>query len=143
MPGQECPQSPGRVLGIGEGTLNNVQRLMVGSANLNQMRAEIKMVVSTVASMINANTGTHSQNKSGVYWIIDTKRFTRIYCRDSEEVSRRDYMLYCSSQKSDKEMSLIDVVEAHQSLEGFLEWAMDLYPELRAQLKPIFEAAEL
>lgn len=123
--------------------MNNVQRLVTGTAKLNQMRAEIKTVVGTVASMINANTGVHSQNNSGVYWIIDTSRFTKIYCRDSEEMMERNYTLYSSCWKSDKEISLIDVVETYKSLEGFLEWAMGLYPELRAQLKPIFEAAEL
>lgn len=142
MPGQECPQSPGRVLGIGEGTLNNVQKLMVGTANLNQMRAEIKAVVSTVASKINVtfDTQDYDYKESGVYWVIARDRFTVISCHDTQ-TAHKDSDLF--SSLGDREIGLQDVVRVHQSLEEFLTWALSLDPSLESHLKPIFEAAEL
>jgi hypothetical protein len=115
---------------------------MRGTENLNRMRAEIKTVVNTVASMINVDTEPEVQENVYVYWTIERAcGVTRICCYESEELLDSERLLYRNI--GDKEVSLHDVAMVHRNLEGFLEWAFSLFPGLMPQMRTIFEAAEL
>lgn len=123
---------------------------MLGTANLNHMRGEIKTVVGTVASMITEpSPASHYQDKSSdVFWTISVQnRSATIYCRNSEAEESidtwgdHDRWLYHAPRG--ESIGSQDVVRVHQSLEGFLVWVMGLYPQLEEQLKPMFEASEL
>ncbi|HRH55368.1 MAG TPA: hypothetical protein PK609_00705 [Candidatus Paceibacterota bacterium] len=123
--------------------MNNVQKLVAGTANLNRMRAEIKTIAGTITSMIDCRSGNHAQETSGVYWVIDSmSRYQEVYlyCVDSAVTTDEHRALYHSYQR--EEIGLSDVAKVHQSLEGFVEWAMSIYPDLQTRLKPILEAAE-
>lgn len=143
MPGQECLQTPGRVLGIGEGTLNNVQKMMLGTANLNQMRSEIKTIVTTIASVL-VKPGVNDPRCS-VYQVGDVTWLIRWDTRNSAIISftkryGREQVLY---DRYYREPSAFSIQEMHAALDFFFTSVIE--GKLIAEtewLEPIFAAAE-
>ena|GEM_PF-6152933 len=112
------------------------------------MRAEIKAVATTIASMVNRvdNPGnplclsnTH-KTPSGIAWSVSQSNYghrsIHIVCYAADEDGTPIY------NTRDHEMAVSDVQAVHESLEPFLVWAISNFPELSEQLKPIFAASE-
>lgn len=129
--------------------MNNVQKLLLGTANLNQMRAEIKEVTTTIASMVrrvnNPDNPRFLSNvhttPSGVMWEVrqsnGASQAITIYCYAADAEGTHIYNSY------ELKMAASNLRAIHESLDSFLTWAISNFPELTKLLKPIFDAAEI
>lgn len=121
--------------------MNNVQKLTLGSAKLNNMRNDIKIVLGTIGAELDALPlpSTIELVVGELKWQAIRSRPVRIYCYAYVKEEKCNVDIY----ERDKEPALENVQRVHASLEPFLNHVLKEFPEIAKRLSPVFAAAEL
>lgn len=131
--------------------MNNTQKLLAGSENLNRMRSEIKLVVNTILSQAEHPKGKvvdHLfKNPNGAYWHVKTT-FGRtrpefyVYCTAGNRGAyTMDDQPIANFPSGFHPMGADGVHIVHEALPSFVDGMVGEYPDLEQKLKPILEAS--